>query len=43
MFIKSVLNELTEGAVTTEKGRLFHTFVILNEINTASGCSDFYD
>ena len=22
------LNELTEGAVTTEKGRLFHTFVI---------------
>jgi len=23
------LNELTEGAVTTEKGRLFHTFVIL--------------
>ena len=23
------LNELTEGAVTTEEGRLFHTFVIL--------------
>ena len=23
------LNELTEGAVTTENGRLFHTFVIL--------------
>jgi len=23
------LNEFTEGAVTTEKGRLFHIFVIL--------------
>jgi len=29
MIPQYILNEFNEGAVTTEKGRLFHTFAIL--------------
>jgi len=31
MIIQSILKEFAEGAVTTEKCRLFHKFVILKQ------------
>jgi len=36
------LNELTEVAVTTKNGMLFHHTFVIRMMNTSEGCSDIY-